>query len=159
MKPLLYLETTIPSYLMSRPSRDLVVAGRQEITRQWWDARRADFRIVISQVVLDEAAEGDRQAARNRLAVLKPFSLLEINDEVATLAENILRSKVLPQKAARDAAHVAVAAIHAVGFLLTWNCVHLANAETFPRVEKLCLSAGYRCPVICTPDELLGGEP
>jgi hypothetical protein len=158
MKPVLYLETTIPSYLVSRPSRDVVVAARQEITRQWWDIRRADFRIVASQVVLDEAAEGDREAARNRLAVLEAFPLLAINDEVVALAEGILRSKVLPRKAARDAAHIAVSAVHAVGFLLTWNCVHLANAETFPLVEKICSSAGYNCPVICTPDELLGGE-
>ena len=158
MKPSLYLETTIPSYLVSRPSRDVVVAARQEITRQWWEGRKADFRIVVSQVVLDEAAVGDREAAAKRLSVLKAFPLLTLNDEVVSLAEDILRSRVLPRKAARDAAHIAVSAVHAVGFLLTWNCAHLANAEMFPLVEKICLSAGYKCPVICTPDELLGGE-
>ena len=92
MKPVLYLETTIPSYLVSRPSRDVVVAARQEITRQWWEGRKADFRIVVSQVVLDEAGEGDREAAAKRLAVLKAFPLLALNDEVVSLAEDILRA-------------------------------------------------------------------
>jgi hypothetical protein len=158
MKPLLYLETTIPSYLLSRPSRDVVVAGRQEITRQWWNVRRADFRIAISQVVLDEAAEGDRKAARDRLAMLRAFPLLDVNNEVIALAARILGSKVLPSKAARDAAHIAVSAVHGARFLLTWNCAHLANAETLPQVEGVCLAVGYKCPVICTPDELLGAD-
>ena len=159
MKPSLYLETTIPSYLVSRPSRDLIVAARQEITRQWWDNRKTDFRIVVSQVVLDEAAAGDRDAARKRLAMLRKFPLSPVNEEVISLAEKIMKSRVIPRKAARDAAHIAVSAVHAIDFLLTWNCVHLANAECFPRIEEVCLSAGHRCPIICTPDELLGEQP
>jgi hypothetical protein len=158
MKPLLYLETTIPSYLVSRPSRDLVVAGRQEITRLWWERRKADFRLVVSQVVLDEAAEGDREAAFKRLAMLKSVPLLAVTEAVVSLAEDLLKSKALPRKAARDAAHIAVSTIHGVNYLLTWNCAHLANAETFSGVEAVCFSAGYKCPVICTPDELLGEE-
>lgn len=158
MKPVLYLETTIPSYLTSRPSRDLIVAARQEITRQWWEGRRHDFRIVVSQVVLDEAADGDWEAARKRLATIKKFPLLAVNEAVVSLVENILKTKILPTKAVRDATHIAVSAVHGVDLLLTWNCVHIANAETFPDIQAICLAAGHGCPVICTPDELMGGK-
>jgi predicted nucleic acid-binding protein len=156
MKPSLYLETTIPSYLTSRPSRDLIVAARQQITRDWWTQRHNDFRVFISQIVLDEAAEGDRQAATARLAVMEHIPLLAVNKEVVSLAQTLLREHVLPKKATRDAGHIAVSAVHGIQFLLTWNCAHLANAEIFESVEAACAIEGYKCPVICTPTELLG---
>jgi len=114
-----YLETTIPSYLTSRPSRDLLIAGHQEITRDWWENRRAEFHIYISQFVLDEAAAGDRFAARERLKVLEPLPLLDITAKVGDLATAILASGQIPRKAATDAAHIAIAAVHGMGFLVT----------------------------------------
>jgi hypothetical protein len=156
MKPLLYLETTIPSYLTSKPSRDLIVAARQRITLDWWLSRRHDFRIFVSQIVFDEVAEGDRQASTARLSAIAAIPLLAINEEVVSLAQVLLKEKVLPRKAARDAGHIAVSVVHGMHFLLTWNCAHLANAEIFDAVEMVCAGAGYRCPVICTPTELLG---
>ena len=156
MKPSLYLETTIPSYLTSRPTRDLIVAARQQITTEWWSKRRAHFEIFVSQIVLDEAGEGDSEAAQKRLSAIETIPLLAINQEVISLTQLLLKAKVLPRKAQRDAAHIAVAAVHGMQFLLTWNCVHLANAEIFEDVEAVCRLAGYKRPVICTPEELLG---
>jgi len=156
MKSLLYLETTIPSYLTSKPSRDLIVAARQQITLDWWSKRRHDFQVFVSQIVLDEAAGGDRQAATARLSVIKTIPLLAVNEEVVSLTQLLLREKALPRKAARDAGHIAVSAVHGMHFLLTWNCAHLANAEMFEGVEAVCMAQGYKCPVICTPAELLG---
>jgi len=156
MKPLLYLETTIPSYLTSRPSRDLIVAARQQITMDCWLKRRDDFRIFVSQIVIDEAAEGDRLASAARPSVIGALPLLAINAEVIALTQALLGRRVLPKKATRDAGHIAVAAVHGVQYLLTWNCTHLANAEIFDSVATACSCEGYRCPVICTPAELLG---
>jgi hypothetical protein len=156
MKPLLYLETTIPSYLTSKPSRDLIVAARQQITQDWWLKRRHDFQVFVSQIVFDEAAAGDRQAAAARLSTIETVPLLAVNDEVISLTQILLKQKVLPRKAARDAGHIAVSAVHGMHFLLTWNCAHLANAQIFEAVDAVCAVAGYKCPVICTPAELLG---
>jgi len=129
MKPKLYLETTLASYLTARPTRDLIMSARQEITSLWWAQRLADFECVISQIVLDEAARGDAIAAKRRLAVLASFPLLEINREVAELAEQLIQAAALPANAVDDAGHIAVCAVHGVRFLLTWNFRHLANAE------------------------------
>src|SRR5690349_3336949 len=107
MKPRLYLETTIPSYLTSRPSRDLIIAGHQQITREWWDEQKGKFQIFISQLVLDEARAGDPDASRDRLNVLRPLPLLDIVPEVTMLASALLASGKVPQKAASDAAHIA----------------------------------------------------
>lgn len=156
MKPKLYLETTVPSYLTAWPSRDLIRAGHQQITREWWQVRRARFDIYISQFVLDEAGAGDSEAARERLAALRGFPLLDPTDEVVELAEALTASLVLPKQAVTDAVHIALAAVHGMHFLLTWNCAHIANAEMVPAIESACRERGFECPVICTPEELMG---
>ena len=78
--------------------------------------------------------------------------------EVEALAAALLREVPLPERAAADALHIAVAAVNGVSFLVTWNCTHIANATLRPRIEAVCRRLGYEPPVICTPQELLGGE-
>ena len=154
MKQRLYMETTIPSYLTSRPSRDLIIAGHQQVTKEWWDKRRGAFEIYISQLVIDEAGAGDPSAARERMVVLRGLAVLDITPEVGDLASAILASGVLPRKAATDAAHIAIAAVHGIDFLLTWNCVHIANAVLAKDIAKICRQYDWESPVICTPEEL-----
>jgi hypothetical protein len=108
MKSRLYLETTIPSYLTSRPSRDLIVAGHQQVTREWWERRRAAFQLYLSQLVIDEVSAGDPVAAHERLKTLRDLPLLDITPEVPELASRILASGTIPRKAAADAAHIAL---------------------------------------------------
>ena len=156
MKARLYLETTIPSYLTSRPSRDLIIAGHQEITREWWEKRRDAFQLYISQLVLDEASAGDPVAARERLKALQDLPLLDITHEAAELASSILASGKIPRKAATDATHIAIAAVHGMDFLVTWNCVHIANATIAKALALICWEHAFDCPVICTPEELMG---
>ena len=155
MKQRIYLETTIPSYLVSKPSRNAVVAGHQRITCQWWRTRRKSFDVYISQFVIDEAALGRPSAANARLAAIAKLPLLDITENVLLLASSLLRSGVIPPKAATDAAHVAVSAVHGMKFLVTWNCAHLANALRIDSIRRVCEDGGYPCPVICTPEQLM----
>jgi len=106
--------------------------------------------------VLDEASAGDPQAAQERLAILNPLPLLDISEAVLELASAILQTGIIPAKAARDAAHIATAAVHEIDFLLTWNCAHIANAQIVKKVQAICTQHGYPCPLICTPEELMG---
>ena len=152
----IYIATTIPSYLTARPSRDIVQAARQQLTREWWDVERRNYDLCISQIVLDKAAAGDAEAAQRRMAVIDTLPLLDLTFEVDGLAETIMQSGLLPVSASRDAVHIAVTAVHQVHFLLTWNCRHIANATIFRDLQHIIMSAGYDVPVICTPEELLG---
>jgi predicted nucleic acid-binding protein len=156
VKPKLYLETTVPSYLTAWPSRDLIRASHQQITKEWWQARRGNFEIYISQLVIDEAAAGDTEAAHERLAAIQDFPMLDITDEVGDLAARLVSSLALPANAGTDAAHIAIAAVHGMHFLLTWNCTHIANAEMSVAIGKTCRECGFTSPVICTPEELMG---
>jgi hypothetical protein len=158
VKQRVYIETTIVSYLTARPSRDLILAAHQEVTRQWWDERRADFEIYVSQQVVDEAARGDPEAAKRRLALLADVASLRVTDQALQLARELVRVHAMPQEAAEDALHIALAAVSGMGLLLTWNCRHIANAEMAPAIRETIERAGYEPPIICTPDELMGGE-
>jgi hypothetical protein len=149
-----YLETTIVSYLVSRPSRELIVAGHQEVTREWWERRREKFACYISDVVLDEARQGDAAQAGLRLKAMEDFPRLAASEAAERLAAMFLQ--VLPAKAAQDAAHLAIASAGKINYLLTWNCAHLANVEILDRLDPISLAAGFRLPRVCTPEELMG---
>lgn len=151
-----YLETTFISYLVARPSRDLLVAAHQQTTEEWWANRRNAFECCVSQVVVDEASVGDPTEAQKRLAIIGGLPRLEVTIDPEALTEAIMAAGILPPHAVRDAAHVAVAAVHAADYLLTWNCKHLANAQIARRIAVVCQQLGYEMPIICTPEELMG---
>lgn len=151
-----YLETSFISYLVARASRDVIVAGHQQTTQEWWTNRRREFECSISQVVIDEASAGDPAEVQKRLAITGGLAVLEITEEPEALTQAIMAAGMLPPHAVRDAAHVAVAAVHAIDYLLTWNCKHLANAQIARRIALVCEKLGHRMPIICTPEELMG---
>jgi len=153
-KPSVYIETTIPSYLTARSSGDIVTAAKQQLTREWWEQRRLAYHLTISAAVEDEARQGDPLYAKARLVALSGIALLDITSETLALAKDLARKMSLPRAKQTDALHIAVAAVHEIDFLLTWNCTHINNAMILPKVEALCELAGFRCPVICTPQEL-----
>jgi hypothetical protein len=155
MKRRVYIETSIISYLTSRLSRDLIVAGHQQITQEWWANQRDKFEVFVSQTVLEEAAMGDQEAAQQRLSVIESLPLLEISEEAVALAKDLIRIGPLPEKAEVDALHIAIAVTNRVDYLLTWNCKHLANAALRNGIEHVCRSRGYDPVIICTPEELL----
>jgi len=157
VKPSVYIETTIVSYLVGWLSRnDLQVAAHQELTRRWWTTRRADFDLFGSSLVVDEASDGDPNLPAERLRFLQEVTLLRVPDHAHKLKLELLRRTQIPPKAENDALHVAIAAVHGIEFLATWNCKHIANAVTLPLVYDVCRAEGYEPPLICTPHELLG---
>ena len=151
-----YLETSFVGYLTSRPSRDLLVAAHQQITHEWWEKRRSDFELFISRIVIDESSAGDEDAAQERLTLLEQLPVLQLSAEAIELAKAFVAEGVFPERASEDALHVAVAAVNGMDFLLTWNCRHIANAETVRATDAVCRANGYEMPEICTPEELMG---
>ena len=152
-----YIETSIFSYLTARPSANLVAAARQHLTREWWDNCRELFNLYVSPLVEQEAARGDQVAAAKRLEAIRTIPELEITQEIFELTSLLLAKGALPEKAEDDATHVAIAAIHGISYLLTWNCRHIDNAEMKPVIRTVCENFGVKCPEICTPEELMGG--
>ncbi len=158
MKSRLYIETTIPSYLVARASRNLRLAADQESTRVWWERHRRKYDLFISEAVLEEAADGDADFAAKRVAILDGLPRLRVTSEVGELVTRFLDEQIIPPTVAADAVHLALAVAHRMDLLLTWNCKHLHNPHLERRIIAACRDLGYDCPVICTPAELLKSD-
>jgi len=143
---------------VARPSSNLIQASRQACTRQWWDAGCSDFELFTSQETLDEAGRGELAMAKERLEMLEKAGILEITAEVADLTRMLLRKEIIPVKAASDAVHIAVASVHRMDFIVTWNFKHIANPHIRTRLRDAVAAFGSDLPVICTPEELLNDE-
>jgi len=149
-----YVETTVIGHLVGRIRTDPIVAGRQTVTRQWWPMALTKHRLFVSRLVADECGGGDAVAAAERLAVLNSLEFLTASAETDELAARLIAGRAIPETEPRDAAHISLAAIHGIGYLVTWNFKHIANPTTRAVVESICRRAGYEPPLICTPDEL-----
>ncbi|MBK1621165.1 DNA-binding protein [Lamprobacter modestohalophilus] len=152
----IYIETSIVSYLTARPSSNLIASAWQKETSDWWETQKDRFDLCISEVVIEEAARGDESAAARRLAALEGIDVLPLKSASIELAKTLIEEGGIPNKALDDALHVAVAAVHGIDFLLTWNCRHIDNAEMKPKIRKIIEKSGYHCPEIATPTELMG---
>ena len=153
-----YVETTVVGNLAGRAHPDPLIAARQGVTQRWWATARQRYRLLVSQLVLGECAGGDPTAAQERLLEIDHLPLLSITDEVRGLAAALTSSGAVPATEPRDALHIAVAAVHGVQYLVTWNFKHIANATMRGRIESVCRDAGFEPPTICTPEELAGDD-
>ena len=158
MKSKVYIETTIVSYLVASPTRDIIQAAHQQITRQWWE-RRGRFDLYVSRAVVAEARRGNPDAAARRLAALRGIPRLAGGRRVVDLARDLVQRGTLPVQARMDAAHIGIAAAHGMEYLLTWNLRHLANATIRGKIEEAVRAAGMVPPIICTPEELMEPMP
>ena len=156
MKPRVYLEMSVISYLVGwLNQRSILVAHNQEFTREWWSTRRQEYELYSSQVAIDESRRGDASLAEARMTFLAEAKLLGVTDAATALAFELLQHTSIPKKADVDALHVAVAAVHGMDYLISWNYRHIVNANSLPKVYSICRSLGYEPPLICTPQELL----
>jgi hypothetical protein len=156
MKPVVYIESTVISYLVSRPSRDVIVAGRQALTLEWWEHEKQRFDLRVSALVEDEIGRGDPAAAERRLALIEQIPRLAATDNALFLSEILISEKAIPAGSEDDALHIAIAATQGVDYLLTWNFKHINNAETKKLITRVVESLGYVCPLLCSPEELGG---
>lgn len=153
-----YIETTIPCYLTAAPSRDVVVAGHQQVTHAWWQTAKDRFDLFVSEVVLREVRAGNPEFAARRLDVLAAIPILPLNQEIRELADWYRTELRLPEKAAVDALHIALAVFYEMDYLVTWNCAHIANGHVLRSLIELNSGLGRYTPLLLTPQELLSED-
>ena len=158
MNKSVYIESSVISYLTDRPSRDLVIAGHQAVTAEWWDDRRLRYDVYVSPLVVEEISAGDALAAEERLRVIADIPSVAIAAEAESLASALLAANAVPANSARDALHIAIAATQGIDYLITWNFKHINNASTRTMVINAVSDFGLACPVLCSPEELMGED-
>lgn len=159
MKNKVYIETTVVSYYTASFSRDLVIAGHQQATRDFWMKAGHDFEVYISALVIKEVKMGDKIQAKKRLEAIASFPALDIDINAENLAERIVTGRGIPDKFPEDALHIAIAAVNEINAIVTWNFAHLNNPFTRMMIRQIVENEGYICPEIVSPNEFLGGEP
>lgn len=157
MSAKIYLETSIVSYLTAKPSRNLTVASRQASTRELWENLHT-FEAYASDLVAGEAEKGNPEAAAARLKEIENLPMLEITTEAEDLASALIEGSAIPESEPEDALHLGIAASNGIDIVVTWNFKHLNNPFTRLLVRQVIENAGYTCPEICSPEELLEGE-
>jgi len=153
-----YIETTIPSYVTARFSRDIVIAARQQISREWWETERFRYDLYISEIVIAECQMGDPEAAKRRLDLISGIKILKLIDDINMLAGEYIKLLDIPEKASLDAYHLAFAVISEMDYLLTWNCSHMAQGEIISKLRSFNRKNGLFEPILLTPDELMGRD-
>jgi hypothetical protein len=159
MKPKVYIETSVVSYLTGRASRDVVIAGHQQATQSFWQLLSNDLAPYISALVAKEASQGDKVVAQRRLEAISPIPVLPLTAESESLAGVIIEAKGVPREYPEDALHIAIATIGGMDFIVTWNFSHINNPFTKMMIRQAVENAGYECPEIVSPDSFLGDEP
>lgn len=153
-----YVETTVVSDATALPSKDLVLAGRQFVSREWIETARQKYDLHSSFLVRRESLRGDAGAATRRMEALNGMKELEADDRALELARKLISGKAIPKEYPDDALHIATAALNKMDYLVSWNFKHITNAQTIPLVKRICEENGYRCPEICTPQMLQEGD-
>jgi predicted nucleic acid-binding protein len=155
-RPSLYLETSFISYLTARTARTIIGSAYQQLSLDWWQTQRHLFDLKCSKLVIDECSQGDSTAVAKRLAVLRGIPLLASNEQVLSLARELLAQKLLPPNSLDDAIHIALAAVHGIEYILTLNFKHIANPMMKDRIGNFLQQQGFLLPHLCGPDNLLG---
>lgn len=153
-KQTVYIETSIISYLTSRPSRDLVTASNQKITYDWWHKSRPKFDCYISDFVIWEIAKGDKDASEKRLKAVEGMKQLEYKPEIEELSYKYMELLKIPQRSYLDSVHLALSVWYEIDYLISWNCKHIANAIIFYSLKEYNKINSLYVPILCTPSEL-----
>jgi hypothetical protein len=154
VKQRVHIESTIVSYYANRPSSNLVIAGRQQVTRDWWEDDGRKYDLFSSALVIQEISGGNVEAAQKRLSAIADIPLLSINQAMRSLAKHLVQKRVIPAEYPEDALHISIASVHGMDYLLTWNFHHINNAVLRSRIATTVEAMGYICPSICSPEEL-----
>ena len=152
-KPSLYLDTNIFSVLHYRGG-DPRVLNQRLITQAWWQLERKRFHIFTSSIVEEELKKGEYGSQEKALAQVKWLPFLPMKSAVRSCIEVYMREKLVPGSKLPDAAHMAMATVHGINYLLSWNQAHLANASTQLHLATLNRTMHYRTPKLVSPETI-----
>lgn len=158
MKQLVYVESSVISYMTAKISDDIITAARQSITRDWWENERSSYELCISALVQQEISEGNKEAAERRLSLVKDLPIIAVSGIAVNLAEKLIEGKAVPPASVEDALHIGIAAAQGAHYLVTWNFKHINNTRMKVKITQIIEQDGLICPNICSPEELLGTD-
>ena len=153
-----YVETSVVSYFVGEISKNIIIAGHQASTKDFWGKLNIEIEPIISALVIKEASQGDKEKAESRIKAIEGFTVIDISIQAEDLADLLLEKNGIPKEFPEDALHIAIAAVEKVDFIATWNFKHINNPFTKNKIKQIIEDAGFSCPVLASPEELLGED-
>jgi len=150
----IYIETTIPSYIVSRGSRDEIVAGRQAATVMFWENERHKYELYVSQYVIDECSQGDDNMVKRRLALLKDIPIINETEQLREFSNIYCDLLKIPKRAKVDSLHLAACVTAGIDYLLSWNLAHL-GIHTFIKLKEYNDKHSLHTPILTTPNDFI----
>lgn len=150
MKLSLYLETSVVGAYLDNSE-----PFRRDLTIRWWEHELSEYETFVSPLVRREIERVPEPHRTGYLKLIDPLKNLEIPEEAAILAQGYVARGIFHRKFLADALHVALASIHKIDYLVTWNFGHLANVRKQARIRVFNHSAGFFVPTIVTPEFLV----
>lgn len=154
-KPKVYIETTVVSYLVARPSNNVTVFDRQQSTRKLWEEYSGAFEFLTSDIVLEEVERGDSREVERRITLLDGLRTLPLSPEATALAHKLIEAGAVPPQSLSDAQHIAIAVVQSIEYLVSWNYKHIVNETKRQHITDICLAVGYQPTTLCTPESLM----
>ncbi len=155
IKSTVYIETTVVSYLVARPSTEATLGARQRVTQQFWENYSDTLEFVVSDVVITEIRQGNEIAAQRRIDALAGLTVLELSPEAVILALELINAGAVPPHSLPDAQHIAIAVVNGIEYLTSWNYKHIVNETKRQHIDQVCRAAGYQPTILYTPVELI----
>jgi len=153
-----YIETSVVSYFVGEISKNIIIAGHQASTKDFWGKLNIEIEPIISALVIKEASQGDKEKAESRIKAIEGFTVIDVSIQAEDLADLLLEKNGIPKEFPEDALHVAIAAVEKIDFIATWNFKHINNPFTKNKIKQIIEDAGFSCPVLASPEELLGED-
>lgn len=152
-----YLETSFVSACVTT-RQDPASIYRRQTSNEWMQTQAARHQLFVSAEVFRELDHPDYAQRTEALAFIAGTPVLAVDEEASGLARILVQERVMPGPPVGDAVHVAVACVHGIDYLLTWNVRHLANPNKLSHLRTVCLRVGRIPPAIITPDLLWEDE-
>jgi hypothetical protein len=153
-----YIETSVVSYFVGEISKNIIIAGHQASTKDFWGKLNIEIEPIISALVIKEASQGDKEKAESRIKAIEGFTVIDISIQAEDLADLLLEKNGIPKEFPEDALHIAIATVEKIDFIATWNFKHINNPFTKNKIKQIIEDAGFSCPVLASPEELLGED-
>lgn len=149
-KKRIYLDTSVISALS-----DIRIPERQKQTKEFFKKSLPDYEVFVSDIVINELyATQNKDLQEAFFNTIRDFEILKASQETTDLAKEYISRNIIPSKHFEDAAHIAIATIGEINYLVSWNFKHMVKARTRELVMLTNSLLGYPVLDIVAPPEL-----
>lgn len=151
-KPTIYLETSVISAYFDFWQKN---PKQKEITRRFWQKVLPKHKVYVSRLNVRELTDAKSSWQNYYLKLIEGYEFLGVTDKADELARKYVEAGIIPQSKLSDAAHLAIACLDDIDYLVTWNIRHLARPYKINQIIEFNTKHKIYIPTIAKPSDFL----